>query len=346
MRLLAALVAALAVTPPYLGRVISVASLPGDLRQAVLVLKAAGLVAEHTHAWIGGNTTLVQTGDIVAGGDEGKEIYELMFRLADEAPASGGKVVMLLGKHDFLNIEGDAKYVSRGDYEAFGGEEARRNAWGPDGWLGNRARQFVAAALVDGILFGHAGLLAYMIPDGGLPALNEAMYEALRGEGFLQDLQLRGLVGQYGPLWTRVFSSFPESAACPAVRQVLTRLAATRLVIGDTVQFNIRTRCGGRILLADTGMSHGGRASFVEYLDENAWAVYPPYQTRHLLPRPSQHPQKNVAELMQLRKARASYDGRRVAFVALVCMFLATAGPETALRLAQWQKKSGSEHSR
>lgn len=358
MRLLAALVSALAATPPHLGRVVSVADLHGDLRQALLVFTAAGLVDEHTHAWIGGNTTLVQTGDIVDRGDAGKEIYELMFKLVDEAPASGGKVVMLLGNHDHMNMVGDLRYVSIGDYKAFGGKEARKKAWGPDGWLGERARHFAAAALLEGTLFGHAGPLPHMIPEGGIHSLNEAMYEAVEGKGPPQSIKLRELVGDNGPLWTRVYSMSPESKACPAVDQLLTRLAANRLVVGHTVQPKIRTRCNGRIVLADTGMSHayGGPASFVEYVEGNAWAVYPPDQTRHLLPRPASlvaaSPPEAATSPPRIRKASESttFDQLSnfavdqtapynvfVIVAAVVSMIFAVAG--VALRSVRWQRK-------
>lgn len=64
---------------------------------------------------------------------------------------------------------------------------------------------------------------------------------------------------QHGPLWDRAQAQAPEAAVCSGVAVVLRSLGAARMVVGHTPQQSGRAaaRCGGRLLLLDTGMSAG-----------------------------------------------------------------------------------------
>jgi len=265
-------------------RIISIADLHGDLDRTEDILVAAGLMDRLTRSWIGGNTTLVQTGDIVDRGDYAKQIYRIFFRLADEAAAAGGRVINLLGNHEAMNIEGDLRYVSRGDYAAFGGREARKAAWGPQGWLGERVRKFPAVAVVDGVLFTHAGLTPEFLEENGIQSVNDAMSQALSQDGSPHSKFL----GEQGPIWTRVYADSPDAVACADAAKVLGHVGAIKMVVGHTVQRQGRARCDGRVILADTGISskYGGVANYVEHEGRDSWFVYPPDTTRHWLPRP------------------------------------------------------------
>merc|ERR1719436_3153 len=72
--------------------------------------------------WTGGNATLVQTGDMVDRGDYARDLYALFSDLRQQAAEAGGRVVNLVGNHDLMNIIEDLRYVSPGDYAAFGGQ--------------------------------------------------------------------------------------------------------------------------------------------------------------------------------------------------------------------------------
>jgi len=103
-------------------KIVAVGDLHGDYDNCVKILKAAGLI-DDTLKWIGGDTHLVQTGDIIDRGDHAKEIFDLIMRLEIEAEEAGGKVHMLIGNHEELNITGMALgtpgYVSKTQFLAF-----------------------------------------------------------------------------------------------------------------------------------------------------------------------------------------------------------------------------------
>jgi hypothetical protein len=75
------------------------------------ILKRLGLINE-AHHWTGGQTILVQTGDLVDRGTRERDVLDLMMLLESEAPEAGGQVEILLGNHEVMNVMGDLRYVT------------------------------------------------------------------------------------------------------------------------------------------------------------------------------------------------------------------------------------------
>jgi hypothetical protein len=88
-------------------------------------------VIDESLAWSGGETHLVITGDLLDRGADSRKIMDLVMRLELEAPESGGMVHLTLGNHEVMNLVGDLRYVSSGEYGAFSGEEPadEREEW-------------------------------------------------------------------------------------------------------------------------------------------------------------------------------------------------------------------------
>ncbi|TFK49965.1 Metallo-dependent phosphatase [Heliocybe sulcata] len=65
------------------------------------------------------------------------------------------------------------------------------------------------------------------------------------------------LYGTDGPLWYRGWALDPEESVCRQVDDVLNRTGTRRMVMGHTPDFDkIVSRCNGKILIIDTGISH------------------------------------------------------------------------------------------
>ena len=108
--------AAQAARPPQ--RIVAVGDLHGDYAVWLAIARAAGLVDEQNR-WSGGNATLVQLGDVTDRGADSLRIIRSLQQLQREAPAAGGRVIVVLGNHEAMNVVGDLRYVTPGEFAAF-----------------------------------------------------------------------------------------------------------------------------------------------------------------------------------------------------------------------------------
>lgn len=113
--LLALAAPALAQAP---ARIVAVGDLHGDFAAWTAIARDARLI-DAKGRWIGGATTLVQLGDVTDRGPDSLKIIRSLQQLQREAPKSGGRVVVLLGNHEAMNVTGDLRYVAAGEYAAF-----------------------------------------------------------------------------------------------------------------------------------------------------------------------------------------------------------------------------------
>jgi hypothetical protein len=125
---LAALAALLFVAPAAAtaakpNRIVAVGDLHGDYQAWQAIARAAGLVDAAGH-WTGGRTTLVQLGDILDRQPDSLKIVRSLQQLQREAPRAGGKVVVVLGNHEAMNLLGDFRYTTPGEYAAFAGPDS------------------------------------------------------------------------------------------------------------------------------------------------------------------------------------------------------------------------------
>ena len=99
-------------------RVVAIGDVHGDLNALVSILQEAGIIDDQRH-WSGGNATLVQTGDILDRGAKDRQVMDLLMELEKQATKGGGRVVVLLGNHEMMNIIGDLRYVAPEVYGSF-----------------------------------------------------------------------------------------------------------------------------------------------------------------------------------------------------------------------------------
>ncbi len=99
-------------------RIVAIGDIHGDYNNYLSTLQAADVV-DSQGRWIAGQTHLVQTGDIPDRGPDTSKIIAHMQQLTRQAHKQGGQVHNLMGNHEAMNVYGDLRYVSPGEYEAF-----------------------------------------------------------------------------------------------------------------------------------------------------------------------------------------------------------------------------------
>lgn len=269
-------------------RIVAVGDVHGDYEQFVTVLRQAGVIDGKGH-WTGGRTHLVQTGDVLDRGPDSRKVMELLMALTPQAEKAGGRVHALVGNHEAMNVLGDLRYVSRGEYEAFRGPNSRKlqeRAWAvlsdsthrkeaayrsqwlaehPLGWVEHRLafegngryaswiRGNSTAVKIDDYLFLHAGIGPKYV-DTTLARLNAGVREALSADPSPPPGNMAE--DPEGPLWYRGLATGDEAALAPHVDSVLARFGVAHVVIGHTVTpGTILPRFGGKVIMIDVGLS-------------------------------------------------------------------------------------------
>ena len=123
-------------SPAAAQRIVAVGDVHGNVDGFSAILQSTGLLDGDGH-WAGGNATLVQTGDFTDRGDDVRAAMELLIRLEAEAAEAGGRVVVLLGNHEVMNMMRDVRYVTPAIYATFA--DARSEARHAEAYADYRA---------------------------------------------------------------------------------------------------------------------------------------------------------------------------------------------------------------
>lgn len=103
---------------PEARRIVAIGDLHGDCSAWRDIARTARLI-DANNRWTGGKAILVQTGDTTDRGPDSLKIIRDLQRLQREAARAGGRVVVLVGNHEAMNVTGDLRYVHPGEYAAF-----------------------------------------------------------------------------------------------------------------------------------------------------------------------------------------------------------------------------------
>ena len=111
-------------------RVVAISDIHGAYGAMVKTLQQAEVIDKELH-WSGENTHLVIVGDILDRGPNSRQAMDLLMRLEGEAVQAGGRVHVLIGNHEAMNLIGDLRYVSKEEYAAFVDDELAedRDRW-------------------------------------------------------------------------------------------------------------------------------------------------------------------------------------------------------------------------
>ena len=101
-------------------RLIAIADIHGAGGQFRALLEQAELLDASGH-WAGGGTTFVQTGDFTDRGGEVRAVMDLLMRLEREAPA--GRVRVLLGNHETMNLMAEVRDVTAEIFASFADDQ-------------------------------------------------------------------------------------------------------------------------------------------------------------------------------------------------------------------------------
>jgi hypothetical protein len=126
-------------------RIVAVADIHGAAAGLAQILRASGLI-DASGKWVGGSARLVQTGDMLDRGGDVRQVLDLLMRLEGEARRAGGRVDVLFGNHEGMNVLHDLRDVSADAFAAFAdgrSEDRRRRAFDAHAAIAKRAGNVV-----------------------------------------------------------------------------------------------------------------------------------------------------------------------------------------------------------
>ena len=167
-------------------RIVAVGDVHGSYDGLVAILQRAELIDAGAH-WIGGEATLVQTGDLFDRGLQVREVLDLLMRLQGEADSAGGRVIVLLGNHEGMNLTGFYRDVNPEIYAAFADDKSKKRS--KEGYRSFK-KYWRARAEAEGV--GPPNFTSEV----------EAKWMATYPPGFLEYMDAFGPDGPYGP-WLR-----------------------------------------------------------------------------------------------------------------------------------------------
>ncbi len=200
---------------PATPTVVAIGDVHGAYDALVQTLRAARVI-DTRDRWMAGSSHLVSVGDLVDRGPGSRQVLDLLMRLQPEAEAAGGRVHVLLGNHEHMNLLGELRDLAPGEIAAFAPDEtsaerdaafmawrtrqaaaadeaqaratfdarfpagwfARRRAFAPDGHYGAWLLRRPVAAVVGDTLFVHGGTSS-VLADQPLESINRRFADRL-----------------------------------------------------------------------------------------------------------------------------------------------------------------------
>ena len=107
---------------PQVERVVAFADVHGAYTELTALLRSTRVVDDNLR-WAGGRAHLVSLGDLLDRGADSRKVMDLLMRLQEEAVAAGGRLHVVLGNHEAMNLLGDLRYVAPGEFAAYAAEE-------------------------------------------------------------------------------------------------------------------------------------------------------------------------------------------------------------------------------
>ncbi|KAG2499842.1 hypothetical protein HYH03_002133 [Edaphochlamys debaryana] len=267
------------------GRIVAIGDLHGDLDKAVEALKLGNVIAvsdEGEVSWVGGDTVVVQLGDVLDRGDVEIGIINLLRYLDTEARKQGGAVYMMNGNHEALNVLGDFRYVTPGAFAEsalYAGlsesdlkdwqlvAKVRYSLYKPGGDLAREFARNPTILVVNDTVFAHGGLLPTHV-EYGVERLNREVAAWMRGDetddGNKTPPPFLAMGDANSVMWNRSLSKerfatpYERYHACRALQQALGKLNGKRLIVGHTPQLSgANCECENQVWRIDVGMSYG-----------------------------------------------------------------------------------------
>ncbi|RNC84847.1 MAG: metallophosphoesterase [Winogradskyella sp.] len=229
---------------------------------ALYGLLLANNIIDKDHNWIFGNGHLVINGDIIDRGKNVTQVLWLLYKLDQQSKKYDGKVHVIIGNHEILNLHGDNRY-NRGKYinvaQKISGLDKQKEAleylFSPTTELGKWLSTKNVVEKIGGYIFVHGGLskdlLDYKLSLKQINQIARSNYHNSRQNQ--KNETIKFLYGSKGPFWYRGLAK--KKLKSKHFDEILKFYNSEKIVVGHTVVDQVQTGYNGRFINID--VKHG-----------------------------------------------------------------------------------------
>ena len=227
----------------------------------------ANKIIDENYNWIFKNGHLVLNGDFTDRGNQVTQVLWLIYKLEQEAIASGGKVHFILGNHEIMNMQGDFRYA-KDKYKQLSNllaKSARDNKtyrylFNSTSVLGQWLRNKPVIIKIGDYLFTHAGLspefLKHPLSLKVINQIAQTNIDNIHNSTHNEEVNL--ICGKHSPYWYRGLVQgykYYEKIKPDELKQLLQHYNAQSICIGHTVVDEVSTSFNGQVICID--VKHG-----------------------------------------------------------------------------------------
>jgi hypothetical protein len=262
-------------------RIIVIGDVHGDVRRFMQCLYHANVISKDM-TWIAQppNTVVVQLGDQVdslmrnPNAAEWEEVPDVeMLTLTDKldeiARVGGGRVLSIIGNHEFMNIMSEFSYVSQKSRSLYDIKTREANFQKKSGMFAKILAKRNLVLKIGSFLFCHGGLLPQHldVAKDNLFMINDSFRRFITDRYMSMDARdiFSNVVNEDGIIWTRYYvEDHPDLES--TIDNVLQRTNSTAMFIGHcTVPQTTVLR--NKIVLADAALSRSFGADQYQYIE-------------------------------------------------------------------------------
>jgi hypothetical protein len=263
---------------PHPDRLVIIGDIHGDIKRFKNILIDANIINDNIE-WIAEpkNTIVIQMGDQIDSLNrttdndweviEDIEVINFTNILDKLAIAKGGRLISLIGNHEFMNILGNYTYVS--SKSIANNEKRRRELFKPGGQISSILSNRPVIVKIGGLLFCHAGLkISHLMIlynyNKDIKYINTiwkifATSNNINGAED-NDIFSKIILSDDGILWTRALDN-PEE-----MEIMLKNLNCSYMFVGHNVVDGIKF-INNMLWYTDTGISRAFGTSTYQYID-------------------------------------------------------------------------------
>lgn len=235
-------------------KIIAIADIEGSYK-ALRNFLIANHVIDDKLNWIFGNNHLVLNGDMVDRGYFVTQVLWLIYKLEYQASKAGGHVHFVLGNHDIMNMQRNFKYVqSKYKYASRILDIRQEQLFDETTLLGKWIMSKNIMEKIGDYLFVHAGIHPKLAENNlDIETINRVAkrgyfkpYINVKNAPIAEELVRSS---KYSPYWYRGY--FRENLASETIDTILNFYNCKHIVVGHTVQENVRSLFGDKIIAID-----------------------------------------------------------------------------------------------